>query len=434
MEAIKSLSEEVFNQTQKFSESETIETAIIYKAIELTESSEKPAVVNFREDELEAWFSSPLENPHGTPAANLKLACIYRTLDFKLNISRGCFNRILNCMRADPSVKYMICRDYDGFHEYHTQGFLLTRFVGNALYALVWTFDPATLTTTALFINRRSNWFEEFASVLSEYETLMSTPSLLCFVSTFFLVWKFDSDTGGWELATIQHIEGSTGFGPHPSGWRGVAPLEYVNRFAINQLTSWLQAVNEVAGNIVNRGRLQKQGLKLLAMIHDEYVRGETFGLTTTSSIDRGKADLEALQKAIVPVQRHISSYIEYCEYLKDRAERLANVLFALLTHSDADASILLAAATKRDSSSMKTIAVMTMVFLPATFFAALFSMPTLQWDQSQVMQDNFWVYWAFTIPVTVAVFAVWVLVYGRHWIRKQLLAYLNSASNKASV
>lgn len=65
----------------------------------------------------------------------------------------------------------------------------------------------------------------------------------------------------------------------------------------------------------------------------------------------------------------------------------------------------------------------MTMAFLPATFFAALFSMPTLQWDQSQIMQDNFWVYWAFTIPVTVAVFIFWMLVSGRHWIQTHIVA-----------
>ncbi|KAM7205229.1 hypothetical protein V8F33_001060 [Rhypophila sp. PSN 637] len=430
MEAIRSLSEEVFNNLQGFLEPEP---STLYRAIELADSGEKQVMIELGDYELEAWFSSACDEPLGRPAS-LKLARIHRTPDAGLIIPRVIFNQIFKFMKADPSVKYLISRDYDGFHEFYTEGFLLTRFVGNGSYALVWTFDPITLATTALFINRRRDLFEEFTRVLSEYTTLMSTPSLLCFVSAYFLIRTFDTETGGWELPTIQHIEGKTGFGPHPSGWRGVAPLEYVNRFDINQLTSWLQAVNEVAGNIVNRGRHQKLGLKLLAMIHDEYTRGETFGLTTTSSIDRGKADLEVLQKAIVPIQRHISSYIEYCEYLKDRAERLANVLFALLTHCDADASILLATATKRDSSSMKTIAVMTMVFLPATFFAALFSMPTLQWDQSQVMQGKFWVYWAFTIPVTVAVFAVWVFVYGRHWIRKQLLAYLNSASNKASV
>jgi ABC-type uncharacterized transport system YnjBCD permease subunit len=57
----------------------------------------------------------------------------------------------------------------------------------------------------------------------------------------------------------------------------------------------------------------------------------------------------------------------------------------------------------------MKTIAVMTMAFLPATFFAALFALPSLQWDDhTQIIQDKFWIYWAFTLPATVLVFGVW--------------------------
>lgn len=87
------------------------------------------------------------------------------------------------------------------------------------------------------------------------------------------------------------------------------------------------------------------------------------------------------------------------------------------MTHKDADASINIAEATKRDSSSMKTIAVMTMAFLPATFFAALFAVPSLKWDRATVMQDNFWVYWAFTLPATAIVFLVWYLVTQQHWI-----------------
>jgi hypothetical protein len=58
----------------------------------------------------------------------------------------------------------------------------------------------------------------------------------------------------------------------------------------------------------------------------------------------------------------------------------------------------------------MKTISIMTMLFLPATYFAALFSMPTLQWSDSSVIRERFWVYWAFTIPTTCGVFFVWAL------------------------
>jgi hypothetical protein len=36
----------------------------------------------------------------------------------------------------------------------------------------------------------------------------------------------------------------------------------------------------------------------------------------------------------------------------------------------------------------MKTIAVMTMAFLPAAFFAALFAIPSLQWTADTVMRE----------------------------------------------
>jgi hypothetical protein len=40
----------------------------------------------------------------------------------------------------------------------------------------------------------------------------------------------------------------------------------------------------------------------------------------------------------------------------------------------------------------MKTVAIMTMIFLPATFYAALFAVPSLQWDQPTIIGDRFWI------------------------------------------
>ena len=70
-----------------------------------------------------------------------------------------------------------------------------------------------------------------------------------------------------------------------------------------------------------------------------------------------------------------------------------------------------LARSAKEDASSMKVIAIMTMAFLPSTFFAALFSIPSLQWNSSPVIQDNFWVYWAFSLPCTAVVFLLWLIL-----------------------
>ena len=82
------------------------------------------------------------------------------------------------------------------------------------------------------------------------------------------------------------------------------------------------------------------------------------------------------------------------------------------MTHEDARINAQLAKASRdfaeaahRDSSSMKTIAIMTMAFLPATSFAALFSLPSF----SKSAHAELWVYWALTIPTTIMVFLVWI-------------------------
>ena len=74
-------------------------------------------------------------------------------------------------------------------------------------------------------------------------------------------------------------------------------------------------------------------------------------------------------------------------------------------------ASNNLAKAVSADSSSMKVVAIMTMAFLPATFFAALFAVPSLQWDADNVVQSRFWIYLAFTIPSTALVFLLWAVL-----------------------
>lgn len=94
--------------------------------------------------------------------------------------------------------------------------------------------------------------------------------------------------------------------------------------------------------------------------------------------------------------------------------------VFGLLTHEDAEVNLRvaygnmdIARAARNDSSAMKTIALMTMIFLPGTFFAALFDQPTLNWEPTRpgVVQDGFGLYWALTIPSTLVVLITsWVM------------------------
>ena len=59
----------------------------------------------------------------------------------------------------------------------------------------------------------------------------------------------------------------------------------------------------------------------------------------------------------------------------------------------------------------MKTVAVLTTVFLPGTFISTFISMPLLSWDAAswtEVPTTHFWVYWAITIPLTLLTLYAW--------------------------
>ena len=59
----------------------------------------------------------------------------------------------------------------------------------------------------------------------------------------------------------------------------------------------------------------------------------------------------------------------------------------------------------------MRTIAYVTLIFLPGAFIAAVFGMSFFQFDPTTgkvIVAKTFWQYWAITLPVTLLVIAVW--------------------------
>ncbi|KAH9203582.1 hypothetical protein DL95DRAFT_142809 [Leptodontidium sp. 2 PMI_412] len=78
--------------------------------------------------------------------------------------------------------------------------------------------------------------------------------------------------------------------------------------------------------------------------------------------------------------------------------------------------SKVIALASSRDSSAMKTVAILTIAFLPGTFVASFFAMPLFNWQANssgEIIGPHFWVYWVFAIPLTGLVLGIWGV-----WIR----------------
>ncbi|KAK4903463.1 hypothetical protein LTR27_000394 [Elasticomyces elasticus] len=83
-----------------------------------------------------------------------------------------------------------------------------------------------------------------------------------------------------------------------------------------------------------------------------------------------------------------------------------------LLNLEMAAATAQVAEQTRQDSAAMKTIAVLTLTFLPGTAIASFFSMTMFQWpfrDDKQIASPYIYVYFVVTIPVTLLVYAFWL-------------------------
>ncbi|KAL8418315.1 hypothetical protein RB594_001792 [Gaeumannomyces avenae] len=97
----------------------------------------------------------------------------------------------------------------------------------------------------------------------------------------------------------------------------------------------------------------------------------------------------------------------------RERLQNEIGLAFNTVAQRDARTSVDISRATREDGVAMKTLALVTVAFLPATFICAVFSMSFFNFSPDSgrwVVSDMFWVYWAVTVPVTVctALFFMW--------------------------
>ncbi|PPQ90502.1 hypothetical protein CVT25_014185 [Psilocybe cyanescens] len=116
------------------------------------------------------------------------------------------------------------------------------------------------------------------------------------------------------------------------------------------------------------------------------------------------------------------------------------NLFFNISTQTDSRINLdiarltsKIAVSTQRDSSSMITMAAVTMFFLPGTFISALFSMVFFdtQDNGALTVSKQAWLFPAITIPLTIVVFVLWV-VWQRY--RSRVDARSLGLGNRASV
>ncbi|KAI4722472.1 hypothetical protein E4T48_01305, partial [Aureobasidium sp. EXF-10727] len=89
------------------------------------------------------------------------------------------------------------------------------------------------------------------------------------------------------------------------------------------------------------------------------------------------------------------------------------NLVFNMMAQKDNDVNIDIARATRADSVAMKTIAVVTLTFLPATYVSALLGMNLFAYNPETngghiSSSPDLWIYFVISIPLTAAVLTLW--------------------------
>jgi len=111
-------------------------------------------------------------------------------------------------------------------------------------------------------------------------------------------------------------------------------------------------------------------------------------------------------------------------EYAQNRLNTQFNILYNLTTQRDSRLQLTIAEAAKRDSSTMRAISILTLVFLPATFVSTVFSTSIFDFQKwhsqhestqssdgtTGVVSMGWWIYLMCCILCTLIVSSIWYL------------------------
>lgn len=110
---------------------------------------------------------------------------------------------------------------------------------------------------------------------------------------------------------------------------------------------------------------------------------------------------------------RQLEAYVQHTLFLQSRAARTAQTLTDTLSFKNSRYTLDLTMSSLDDSSTVRVITVMTMIYLPPTFAATVLGMNTffeMEGKSKIVMSRQFWIWVVVAVPLTaITVFYWWI-------------------------
>ena len=276
--------------------------------------------------------------------------------------------------------------------------------VENRAWALVFLKTWDHLTDSALSANSLFEFIDKQVSILIQYPLLMPN-FLISFVqsrSQSFVKWRV-------ALNDMKSKLGVTGDSDVLQAG-GYAPVSYDYNLLNAKLSDLASGIADTVLNTQMRLELAKDLLRL-ASITEQYQR------------QIGNGNVKDGNFITSPQFEEIKATITRAELFLVNMEMAQNVMHSLAT-------VLYNRINKHDSQSMKTIAVLTLFFLPATFVSSIFSTGIFNFhanegEQPRVISQYGWVYLVICLIATLVTLIFWASWYhwGRFWLERLQLA-----------
>ncbi|KAF1365437.1 hypothetical protein EJ07DRAFT_96580, partial [Lizonia empirigonia] len=125
--------------------------------------------------------------------------------------------------------------------------------------------------------------------------------------------------------------------------------------------------------------------------------------------------DFDQIQASVDSQVRLSRNLLSRAQSNKERLQNEIELAYNVISQRDSQVMKALGEAGRSDSRAMRTIAVVTMAFLPPTFLSAIFSTSFFNFNPGNagegprwLVSDKFWIYWVFAIPLTCLTLVTW--------------------------
>ncbi|KAL8660882.1 MAG: hypothetical protein Q9202_006114 [Teloschistes flavicans] len=174
-----------------------------------------------------------------------------------------------------------------------------------------------------------------------------------------------------------------------------------LDRAALRALTNELHLISQDADSLVSSTEMGTMVVERMSVAHKILKQESDAALQNAFSLVQDS--LEQHVQTLHARRRWLLSY-------KSRKDIAMNLVFNLVTQQDSETNMSIAQATKNDSAAMKTIAALTMVFLPATAVSSFFGMAFFNGQGGYLtVTSNWWIFLVTTIPMTLMLFLIWL-------------------------